>query len=40
MTIGIIRLTRMQVIVLLLCDTLNSAFDIAFVYVPLVKDYG
>lgn len=34
------ELTHIQVAVLFLCDTLNSAFDVAFVYVPLVQKYG
>ena len=29
-----------QVGVLFLCDTLNCAFDVTFVYIPLVRDYG
>ena len=30
----------LQVVLLFVCDTLNSAFDIAFVYIPLVRKYG
>lgn len=34
------ELTRSQVTVLFICDTLNSGFDLAFLYVPLVQKYG
>lgn len=29
-----------QVVLLFVCDTFNSAFDVAFLYIPLVADYG
>ncbi|KAI0692569.1 hypothetical protein BC835DRAFT_1277494 [Cytidiella melzeri] len=31
---------KLFVALLLICDTLNSAFDVSFVYIPLVADYG
>ncbi|KAI0338912.1 hypothetical protein BDW22DRAFT_1432128 [Trametopsis cervina] len=31
---------KIFVMILFLCDTLNSAFDVAFVYIPLVTKYG
>ncbi|KAI0089205.1 hypothetical protein BDY19DRAFT_944691 [Irpex rosettiformis] len=31
---------KLFVILLFLCDTLNSAFDISFVYIPLVNNFG
>ena len=29
-----------QVLVLFLCDTINCCFDVAFLYIPLVNNFG
>ena len=33
-------LNSTQIAALFICDTVNTCFDIAFVYQPLVKKYG